>query len=250
MKPVTVLIAEDDAVIAAGLESNLTQSGFFVAGKFSRGEELVQHVEQLKPDVILMDINLAGELDGIQTAEQVRQRSGAAVIYITDYHDEETVQRAQQTSPAQYITKPYKIHDVRIAISMAFHRASLNRKEDEPTATDPGPLQVMRDRIFIRENDLMQRVNLDELLWIKADGSYCEVRTTQRKYILAVPMGAFHDKFDHPYLVRVHRSYVVNIDKVSAMKGNELYIVGADENETITISEKYKDDFDKLLRRI
>jgi DNA-binding LytR/AlgR family response regulator len=249
MKPVNVVIVEDNAVIAEGLESNLQRAGFNVAARFSAGEELVAQIAQLNADVILMDIDLAGDLDGIQTAERVRTLSSAAIIYITDYHDEHTVNRAKHTEPAHYLVKPYKIHDVKIAIEMAFHKTSLNKSEGAKKEHEaPDAVQAFPDRIFIKENDVLHRVDLNDLLWIKAEGSYCEVRTVQRKFMLAIPMGMFHEKFTHPHLVRVHRSYVVNIDKVNAIKGNELFIRGAEE--TIMISEKYKDQLDKLLPRI
>jgi len=247
MKPVSILIVEDKIIIAESLGEILTGAGYQVAGKITSGEEALNAIEQFNPDLILMDIQLAGSIDGIQTAERINRFYTIPIIYLTDFHDAKTIDRAKYTEPAAFLLKPFKANDLLIAIEIGFYNASSKKKalpgKNEKTTETFFPF---RDRIFIKENDALIRINLDDILWIEADGSYCHIHTANKTITLTISMRVFHEKFNHPMLMRVHRSNIVNIDKVTAIKGSRL-VIGKQE---IPTSDTYRAEIDRRFPTI
>jgi CheY-like chemotaxis protein len=124
-----ILIAEDDPTLAEELKCRLQSLGYEVAGITHCAEEAVTLAESLRPDLVLMDIQLAGEMDGIQAAEQIRAFR-LPLVYVSGYCDGPVLQRAQMTEPYGYILKPYRTVDLRISVEMSIqrHRAELERE--------------------------------------------------------------------------------------------------------------------------
>lgn len=240
MKPASILIVEDKPVIAANIRSTLSKAGYQIAGSVPSGEEALTLIEKEAPDVILMDIKLKGELDGIQTAEKLKLRHQIPIIYLTDISDKDTLVRAKHTRPASYLLKPFRSPDLLNAIEIAFYNAS-QEKEAVPGEDDSSgdTLFAFNDRFFIKENDTMFRINMSEVLWIEADRAYCKIRTTKKEYIQAYSLKIFNQKFTHPLLVRVQRSFIVNIDKVTGIRGNQL-VIGEAGNAEISVTSQYK----------
>jgi two-component system, response regulator PdtaR len=104
----SILVVEDNGIIALNSYELLTKSGFEVPGIFASGEELLDHLDRSgPPDLILMDIRLNGQLDGIETARKVRQRYDVPVIFLSSYSDDRRMAEAQDVSPYGYIIKPF-----------------------------------------------------------------------------------------------------------------------------------------------
>jgi CheY-like chemotaxis protein len=124
-----ILIAEDDPTLAQDLKYKIENLGYEVAGITHSGEQAVVLAQSLKPDLVLMDIQLAGEMDGIQAAEQIRTLR-IPLVYVSGYCDSPVLQRAQLTEPYGYILKPYKNADLRISVEMSLqrHRAEQERE--------------------------------------------------------------------------------------------------------------------------
>lgn len=244
MKAVTVFIVEDKALIAENLKSSLEDAGYVVAGNVSSGEQALSAIERTLPDIVLMDIQLAGKIDGIETARRIRKVADIPVIYITDFSDRETLERAKETQPANYLRKPFKSHQVLIAIEIAFYNASkqVSAVPDKSIVPSVDSPFAFRDRVLVKTQKGLVRVDTKDILWVQAEGSYCTIITTSKPITLSYALKSFHEKLlDNPMLMRVHRSYVVNMDKVSGMKGNQLIIGDA----AIPVSEEHKDEVQK-----
>lgn len=116
----SVLIVEDDAIIAMSLEFDFIQEGYTIYKTFSTGEETVnflkKNIDPQKPDIILMDIRLAGAMDGVQTASRIRQLSKAPIIFMTGYSTKNYEKEAMQVANTAYLVKPIYIHDVKKVI--------------------------------------------------------------------------------------------------------------------------------------
>jgi CheY-like chemotaxis protein len=118
-----ILLAEDENIVALDIKSRLIGLGYAVPAVVSSGEDAIRKTAETRPDLVLMDIKLKGEMDGIETAAQIKARFGIPVIYLTAYVDNDTMQRAKQTEPLGYVTKPYEEEDLGRSIEMALaHR--------------------------------------------------------------------------------------------------------------------------------
>ncbi len=120
-----ILIVEDDAVIATYLKKTLTRLGYTVPAVVAFGEETVQQTIETQPDLILMDIQLAGEMDGVQAAEQIHAQFDLPIIYLTAYTEDTLLQRAKITAPSSYLVKPIQDQELYAAVEMALYRHKL-----------------------------------------------------------------------------------------------------------------------------
>lgn len=121
-----ILIVEDEAVIAMELEDRLDQMGYSVIGMASNGEVAIRKIASKKPDLILMDINLRGPLDGIEVTREVNARFDVPVIYVTAYSDDATLRKARETAPSGFLFKPFRDNELRAALEVALNRSSDN----------------------------------------------------------------------------------------------------------------------------
>jgi CheY-like chemotaxis protein len=126
MRMPRVLILEDEKVVARDLQTILGAIGYETSMAGS-GEEALEVAERDQPDLALVDIHLAGTLDGIETAQRLRQRMDLAVVYLTAYADEQTLDRAKATEPCGYLVKPFDENTLRATLRMAVHKGGIER---------------------------------------------------------------------------------------------------------------------------
>lgn len=121
-----ILVVEDEIVIAEEIVDRLKGLGFDVPCKVTSGEDAIKKSEETRPDLVLMDIKLEGDMDGIGAARQIRERFDIPVIYLTAYSDEKTLNNAKITQPYGYVTKPYEDRDLEITIEMALYKHKID----------------------------------------------------------------------------------------------------------------------------
>lgn len=128
MEKPSILVVEDDPVISMVVGNRLNRLGYRVSAVVSTGEEAISHVKQCIPDLVLMDIKLEGQMDGIETASRLRAELKIPVVYVTAYTDEALLQRAKITEPFGYLVKPYGERELRTTIEMALYRDKMERQ--------------------------------------------------------------------------------------------------------------------------
>lgn len=119
-----VLIVEDDMLLSMVEERLVKKLGFDVIGKATNGAEAVEKSQELSPDIIIMDISLKGEMDGIETMEAIRKSSGVPVIYLSGSSDRYNLERAKKTGFTDYLTKPVTSGDLKEPLISALHSKS------------------------------------------------------------------------------------------------------------------------------
>jgi CheY-like chemotaxis protein len=118
-----VLVVEDEAVVAMHLRQELTKLGYTIAGVATTGEQALQMIEKVFPDLVLMDIHIQGELDGIETARRIPRYLHIPVIYLSAYSEDTTLKRAGDTHPYGYLIKPFLDRELHATIKMALVRS-------------------------------------------------------------------------------------------------------------------------------
>ena len=195
---VRVLVVEDEAIVARDICQLLSQQGYEPVADTPRGEEAIELVAKLRPDLILMDINLAGTMDGITAARLIRERFALPVIFLTAFFGEETLERAKEAEPFGYIIKPFDEQDLRAVIEMALfkNRAELRVRLSETRHNKM--VANISDVIAIIDQDGIDRYkspNLERLFGWKPEevvgsSSYLRVHPedvdTTRKFMTAL----------------------------------------------------------------
>lgn len=211
MSKIRVLVVEDSALIAEDIAYKLGKHHFEVVEIFDRGEDAIAYLKKNQPDLVLLDIKLAGALDGISTGYMIQSSYSLPIIYLSDLADAETLHRAKQTRPANYLTKPFNEADLVRAIDLAFSNYSQQRSP--AGANTP-------DHIFVKSDQSFVRISLSDIVYLHADRSYCNIVTENKTYVQAVSMNHVFDQINNQDFVRIHRSHVVNVRKITAIDGN------------------------------
>lgn len=153
MKPkAQILVVEDESIVALDIQNRLTRLGYLVPAFVTSGEEAVAKAAKLQPDLILMDIKLKGEIDGIEAAKQIKSLLGIPVIYLTAFADETTLQRAQITEPFGYLIKPFEERELLATIRMAFYRFEAEKQIHESEDKLRSLLEQSGDGIVLVNN--------------------------------------------------------------------------------------------------
>lgn len=234
MDKIRVLIVEDNGLIAEGIRTTLERHALNVVGVCSSGEEALDVFRTSHPDIILMDIHLSGALDGIATAKLIHDETTTPVVYLTDFADARTVERAIKTGPANYLTKPFHEGELIRAIEIAVRNAATQ------TTTTPS---VAGKPILIRSQQAFIRLPIEDVLYLKAARAYCEIVTEQNPILLSSSMSQVLTYFKGYDLLQVHRSYCISLQKIKSLDGNTL-TVGTHE---IPVSKEYRE---MLLSRL
>lgn len=135
----SVLIVEDELIIAEDLRRRLTSLGFNVTGIATTGEDAVSRVEESGPDLVLMDISLRGEMDGVEAAKLIRERTGTPIVYVTGHGDPETMQRAKSTPGFAFVLKPVDDREMQYIFEMVLNRPPyIDPARDDDTGGSQG----------------------------------------------------------------------------------------------------------------
>ncbi|TLV02184.1 response regulator [Dyadobacter luticola] len=246
---IQILIVEDEAVLGMYVSDLLEAQGYDVVEVADNGREALAIYQQNRVDLLLCDIHIKGDWDGVETARQIIAFKPVPVIYLTAFSDKDTVERAKQTHPAAYLTKPVRPDNLNIAVDLAIHNFVLSRipaapvseKKPETADKDAGreAILLIDDQVFIKHNYQFVRISLDDILLLEADNTHTHIITKSQKYTLRLTMGNTQQRLSYPSLVRVHRSFVVNFKKVTGFNDRELFI----DQVAIPLGAQYKEDF-------
>lgn len=243
MEKIHILVVEDDPIIAADLKDRLEELDYAVMGPVASGEGALEEVKgSPQPDLVLMDIQLEGAWDGIETAAQIRKHKKVPLIFLTSNSDSRTFSRAKAVDPQAFLSKPFRSRDLIHAIELAIRQSAVQNTPSE----DPDNTFVLEDRLFIKAKDRMLRVFFRDILWVEADDYYCKVKTAQREFLVTKTLKKFGEELlQRPEFVRAHRSYLVNLLHIEEIGELHLYIDG----HKIPTAKEAREELLSKLRR-
>jgi DNA-binding LytR/AlgR family response regulator len=241
---VSVLIVEDESIVALDIADYLEQFGYRVCGQATDGASAVSLFTKHQPDLVLMDIHLRGNLDGIEVARQLQEIRSVPLIYLTAQADAQTAKRAKTTKPSAYLLKPFDERSLHIAIDLAIHNfaaekaPSLEARSEIPNLTADVLLKSGK-HLFVKQQGKFVKLNLDELIYCQADGIYTDLITVNRKYALRLSLTTVVEKLSETDMVRVHRSFAINLSRVDSLSDREVTVDG----KPLPIGNAYKEEF-------
>jgi DNA-binding LytR/AlgR family response regulator len=241
--PTRILIVEDDMIIAANISLQLSNLGYEVTGIETRGEDAINHAVENHPDIILMDIQLKGNIDGVEAAMAIHKALAIPIVYLTANTDDLSFERAKETRPYAFISKPFNKLNLERTIALVVEKINENTR---PESEHHQLIEGLEDRIFIRTNGKLVKVMLDDILYLEADRNYCHIHTKDQDYLVVNTLNLVCEKLINRNFLRVHRSFVVNLKKLDAVADSYLEI----NNKVLPIGKMYKDDLMKNIQKV
>ena len=254
-KPIKILIVEDEMVIAANISLQLTELGYEVTGILPRGEEALSHIKIDLPDIVLMDIQLKGTMDGIETAKEIETLFHIPIIYLTANSDEANFNRAKETHPYAFISKPFKKLDLQRAIELTVDRIELENASEKDSKENGNGTNtnlsnatdfILNDRIFVRHNEKMLKIDIKNIYYIEADRNYCRIFSEGREYLLVMTLKDIDEKLPQNHFLRIHRSYIINLSQIDEVAGTHVVI----SKKAIPMSKAMRTELLKRLQTI
>ena len=238
-KQIKVFIVEDMAISRKSLETMLTNRDYNIVGSVAKAETAWEEMKNIDVDLALLDINLAGEKNGIWLAQKIRKHLNFPFIYLTAYGDQQTLAEVIDTKPNGYLRKPYQepnlIATIEIALS-SFEKQQENKNDDFLSVQTPNYL-------FIKDRNSKVKLFFNSILYVKSDGNYIEINLEDKKFVVRNKLVDFLDKLPKDLFYQTHQRYLVNIDEVTLLRKDVLKI-----NEIeIPISQKYKKPLEKVF---
>ena len=260
MKKTRIVIVEDEALIADHIAVCIEDLGYEVAGIEEDGMAALELIAKEKPDLCLLDINLAGGLDGVDVAQEINRRFGIPFIYLTSNSDRRTLERVKITEPAGFILKPYTLQDLESNLSIVLYKlksrdaeASNPLTEEEVPVNGHGPengkeaeeasTSAAEESFFIREKHELIRVFYRDISHVEAMDNYSRLHTAKGRFVLSQTLKNVEKRLEPHGFLRVHRSFVVNLSHIDLIAPRHLHL-GEDQ---VPISEAQRQ---KLMERI
>ncbi|MEM0991927.1 MAG: response regulator [Bacteroidota bacterium] len=237
-----VLIVEDQMIIATDLAMHLESIGFRVAAIVTSGENAIATIRAQDLDIVIMDVRLEGTLSGIETVKVIQQIKEVAVVFVTANSDDATFNEAKETQPFAFISKPFNKKEITRTLTLL--RERLLREFAQSNGASTNGNAILEDRIFLKTQEKMVRLFLNEIYYIQAERAYCNIYTKSKKHTLAMSMKELMEQIELPHLQRIHRSHIVNIQHVDAISDREVEVNG----EKLAISKTYQEAFFKNFK--
>jgi len=235
-------IVEDELVIARTIISTLDELGYSHCGPAINYTEAIEMLENNKPDLLLLDIQLSGKKDGIDVAQKLNELYQIPFIFLTANSDGETIDRAKKVKPHAYIVKPFTKEELFAAIEIAFSNFTGNR--DTAKSEHAASYHHVKDYMFVRDGYVFRKIFFNELLYLESDANYVILHLkSQKKVIARSTLNDFIEQIDQKIFIRVHRSYSVNINMIDDIFPTEISLAGI----KIPIGKSYKQELFKAL---
>ena len=219
---IQILIIEDEMIIAAHLSLQLSGLGYDVTGIIPRAEKAILHLRQHQPDIVLLDINLKGDIDGIDMAHEMQKHHNIPIIYLTANSDDSHFERAKAIKRFAFISK-FKKLELQRSIELAVSQIRRDQLPTKTVAAGEAPF-VLSDSIFIRHHDKMVKIATNDILYIETDRNYCRVHCKDKKSLLVMTLKDFDEKLSHRHFLRIHRSSIVNMSHIDEIATSHVVI--------------------------
>ena len=251
-KNINVYIVEDESIVAKDIQNSLKKLGYNVLGISNNGADAIKNIVDLEPDIVLMDIMIKGTMTGIDVAEVIKKEYNIPVIFLTAYADESTLAKAKITEPYGYILKPFKEIDLHSTIEMAIYKhkkdSEVQKERDFLYSLVENKDEAAKDILFVKSNSRLVKVNLKDIFYVEALKDYVVINTQYTRYTIHSTMKDIEKKLNNGDFIRVHRSFIVRIDKIQTIENQT--VVLEESKKVIPVGGSYREDLLSKLNMI
>jgi two-component system, LytTR family, response regulator len=249
---ITALLVDDEPLARKRMRSLLRDyDDFTVAGEAGEGEEALRAIDELRPNVVFLDVQMP-ELDGFEVVRRLDPERRPLIVFVTAF--EQYALDAFRASAVQYLLKPVDREELKNAIERV-------RRLVEMAAPDPAVTELLarwqRPRTFLQRIAVKSRgrtllFRIEQIDWFESAGNYVRVHVGREGYLLRETMSAIEEKLDPSLFVRIHRSAIVNLERIRELQptSHGEYTVMLSDDTRLTLSRVYRDRIEPLLGRL
>jgi len=246
---INIYIVEDEPLIAEDIAANVEDLGYHVSGIADNALDAIADLAATPPDIVLLDINLEGDIDGVALAWRISEKLKIPFIFITSHADKATIERVKATNPAGFIVKPFDERDLRSNIEIALFRyanaisAAMPFEKNDHSADEEF---VISDSIFVKDKGRLVKVPFATILYAEAYDNYTNLFTDTKKYLVGTTLKSVEEKLNSPEFLRVHRSFLINVNKVSSLEEGYVHV----EQNAIPVGKTHKEELMARIRTL
>lgn len=225
MSKVKILIVEDEPLIADDIAMMLEKNDHIIVDIVDNGEEALQILAEKKVELVLLDVNIEGDMDGIQVAHQINAKHQIPFVFITSYYDNNTLKRAKVAQPSAYIVKPFDEGDLIANIELASIK------------TGTTPLPARSEKFFVRNKNELKSIEAQDILYVESDDNYANIYTINKKYVVSHTLKSVEEQLPKQF-IRIHKSHLVNFQKITSIHEGFVFL----DEIKLVIGRSYRDN--------
>jgi DNA-binding LytR/AlgR family response regulator len=220
MKMNRIIIVEDIALNRMMIEATLASNGYEVVGSSANAIDAWRLIKEKKPELVLLDVHLKGNESGVWLGHKIREELRIPFIYITAYHDQETISEIMQTEPMGFIAKPIIDAQLLATVNIALNLST----------------SIQSNVVAIHDGNKMYKLNAEEILYLNSEANYVHVHLKSSHLLVRNSLTKIEENLPKELFVRIHLRTIVNRYSTMKILGNSLIINGT----TLQISAPYK----------
>lgn len=234
-KPLKIHIVEDEPLIAETIKTVLLNENYEVTGISNSGKAAIFDIEELQPDIVLVDIIIKGDMDGIEMVSHLKKRMDIPFIFLTSLSDDKTLERVKSTNPSGFIVKPFNENTLTSNIELAYHK--------HMTLKSNVTVNSESDSFFIKNKGELIKIEQKDILFFEAYDNYCKLYASGRKHLISHSLKHVEEKLPSSKFLKVHRSYIINSSKIDSIQDGYVFI----ESHKVPVS---KSNWDSLMQTL
>jgi len=210
-----ILIVEDEDLYADQLEMLVEKAGYQWLATVNNSNDALNILATQQPDLILMDVHIKGNHDGIELAKIIHEQANIPIIFITSMKDDLTFNRASRAKPVQFLLKPFDNLQLQRTIQLVVKQ--LEQQEVKSSDENWNNDFLSNGNLFIKNRQRIDRIKVEDLLYVEADGHYCQVHTTEKKYLIRISLSELIKQLPDRQFIQSHRSFWINAQAVQSI---------------------------------
>lgn len=240
MKKVDILLVEDINSIEIDVQNRLAELNYKVNSIVTSAQHAFEAIEKRKPDIVLMDIHLEGKYNGVEAASIIQKDYDLPVLFLSSETDFEILQQISDTQAYGFIEKPFQKAVLFANVELALNNHQNNSMQEKSnTKFGEAKKSVANNQsIFIRVDYKIKKIDYEHILFVEAMRDYVTIYTDKEKFITHTTMKNMLDKLPSDYFLRIHRSYIINLNKIDSLKYPDLFLEG--HAKSVPIGGHYK----------
>lgn len=212
-----VVLVEDEPELAINIKELLSSLGFYVSAVFDNALGALEFVKLNKVDLLVLDIMIHGEMDGISLAKEIKKKMDIPVVFITAYSENEIIKRVIDVSPDGYLLKPFTLESLKttLLLSLSNYQKRTNKEVE---------IKKNEITIQIRDKGFISLIPASEILYAQADGLYTKIISVKKTFMIRDILKDVEARLPSSIFMRVHKSYLVNKNAIDSFNGKLIQI--------------------------